>query len=112
NSVQGDPVKPIRVCVMSMKSVPLSTRGIPDREFCERIKEVSEGRIDVSFLKIKPTGRSKVENLAKVFSFMALFFKRYRYLRRQDILVSDDIGIPGFLICLFSRITRRKTMLT
>ena len=114
----------IRVCIGSINESSMSMRGLSEDEFRQRINEVSKNRIEAIFLlrerenKTDKSGDTKIIGLRKLkwlprwVSYPMICFKNLPVLMKQDVIVAHTVGIEGFLVCLFCKLFRKKSMIT
>lgn len=112
---------PLRVCITSVCG-PLSICGPSENEFQQRINKASGGQIQVTFVNnrrryhddgstIAAPGESEYPSLW-VLSYPAMCLWKLPSLAKQDILVADGIGLPGVVVCLLSKLFKKKSMIT
>ncbi len=84
----------------------LSVGGLAEDEFKQRINQASGGQIQVTFMQCK----NKQPSLLVSYALFCL--KSLPSLLKQDVLIADGIGLPGVIVCLFSELFRKKSMIT
>ncbi|MFX0200460.1 MAG: glycosyltransferase family 4 protein [Candidatus Hodarchaeota archaeon] len=112
---------PLRVCITGLGESK-SIGGLSEDEFHHRISKASGGQIQVTFVNNKGRYHRNDSNVARpwenreplgwLFSYPSVCLRNLSNLIRQDILVTDSIAMAGVIVCLFSRLFKKKSMIT
>jgi glycosyltransferase involved in cell wall biosynthesis len=115
----------IKICLVSQaeRTLSIGAASLSERDFSDKIRENSANQIEVTFLLGDPSkiGNRSTENI--------IFLKKMKYLPRiisypliclinsstllhQDIFIVPGISIDGFLVCLFCKIFKKKSIIT
>ncbi|MCK4403262.1 MAG: glycosyltransferase family 4 protein [Dehalococcoidia bacterium] len=111
---------PLRVCI-TWAGVLLSIGGLSESEFRQRINKASGGKIQVTFVRNKEECQRSDSNVVApwenkqppwLLSYPPVCLRNLPSLIRQDVLVAGAIGMSGVVVCLLSKLFKKKSMIT
>lgn len=124
-SYRGITMGIIRVCLTSFGETTLSIgkEALSEDDFQQRIGRASQGQIEVIFLlaggnntdkssDVKIIRLRKLKCLPRWVSYPLIWFKNLPLLLKQDVFVAPGVELDGFIVCLFCKLFRKKSMIT